>query len=63
MKDRKFIIIHIKLVMEGCFASLYGMVWAMWMRGVGVMRVFNVLPFARLSAMSLPLILVWAWIF
>lgn len=60
MKDRKFIIIHIKLVMDNCFANLYGMVWAMCMRGVGVMRVFYVPPFARLSTISLPLIFVWA---
>ena len=49
-----FLIMHVKLVLEGDLARLYGMVWATCMRGMGVMVLFEVPSFASESAMSFP---------
>ena len=58
-----FLIMHVKLVLEGDLARLYGMVWATCMRGMGVMVLFEVPSFASESAMSFPSIPMWALIF
>lgn len=37
MYIRRFLIILARLVDEGAFANLYGIMWAMCMRGIGIM--------------------------
>lgn len=37
IKDCRFLIMLVRLVPEGGFASHYGIVWAIWMCGMGVM--------------------------
>ena len=52
----RFLIMPVRLVVEGGLASLYGMVWATCMRGMGVMVPFEVPSIASESAMSFLLI-------
>lgn len=55
---------HVRLVLEGDLASLYGMVWAMFMCGVRVMPTFVVnLSIASEFAISIPTIHVRALTF
>ena len=59
----RFHIMLVRLVREGGLANLYGMVCATCMRGMGVMVPFEVPSIASESAMSFPLIHVWALTF
>ena len=52
----RFLIMHVRLVLEGGFANLYGMVWATCMHDMGAMVPFEVPSFASESAMSFPLL-------
>jgi len=51
----RFLIMHVRLVLEGGLANLHGMVRATCMRNMGVMVPFEVPSFASELAMSLPL--------
>jgi hypothetical protein len=51
---------HVRLVLEGGLANLYGMVCAICMHGMGVMVPFEVPSIVSESAVSFPFILVWA---
>ena len=53
MNVHRFLIMHVRLVLEGGLANLYGMVWATCMRGMGVMVPFEVPSFANESTISL----------
>ena len=59
----RFLIMLVRLVLEEGLANLYGMVCATCMRGMGVMVPFEVPSIANESAMSFPLIRVWALTF
>ena len=54
---------HVKLMLEGGLDNLYGMVCATCMHGMDVMVPFEVPSIANESAMSFPLIHVWALTF
>ena len=48
----RFLIMPVRLVLEGGLANLYGMVWATCMCGMGVKVPFEVPSIANESAMS-----------
>ena len=50
---------HVRLVLGGGLANLYGMVCATCMHGMGIMVPFEVPSIANESAMSFPFINVW----
>ena len=50
----RLLIMHVRLVLEGGLANLYGMVWATCMHKMGVMVPFEVPSFASKLAMSIP---------
>ena len=52
----KFLIMYVRVVLEGGLTNLYDMVWAM--HDMGVMVPFEVPSAASESAMSFPIILV-----
>ena len=52
----RFLIMHVRLLLEGGLANLYGMVWATCMRSMGVMVPFEVPSIAIESAMSFLLV-------
>ena len=52
----RFLVMPVRLVLEGGLANLYCMVWATCMSGMGVMVPFEVPSIANELAMSFPLI-------
>ena len=52
----RFLIMHVRLVLEGGLANLHGMVWATCMHSMGVMVPFEMPSIASKLAMLVPLI-------
>ena len=52
MNGCRFLIMYVMLVLEGGLANIYGMVWATYMRNMGVLMPFEVPSIASEWAMS-----------
>ena len=51
----RFLIVHVRLVLERSLANLYGIVWATCVYNMGVVVPFELPSFASESTMSFPL--------